>query len=718
MSKMAIWLELNATLKSKNLSEITHSTFHTVWNNHFANYKIHTSSAFSKCDECIEYRELLQRERRATERAVIIAKRAEHLRQQMSRRHQYYSARIRSQLDPKNHLTIIHDKMDQNKTWIPRMVEQPKSLSTKSNPLPISLTGMITHGRDPGSYAHYGLTGIWAGDPDFTVTSIAKCLRDLEEYRGDKSGHLGSVDLQEDCHVIFRHLLDQNAFVAAYLTPKNITVERFRGLKDGTGNIPISSPDQENEQASEASSSSSFKPLPKHLVLQMDNSAKDNKNQTMLAFSSDLVARGIFETVTMSFLMTGHTHEDIDAAFSKVSYRTKGKDIGTLPELMAEVWECMQEMHMVPSLITEVASYKAYIKRHKVKPITGHSLPVAFHFSMKNNKPIYQWKASINEPWMPENGRCIWVGDKVTNQLIIPVDDPFSKNMRNTYDKAHEVVPYIRKYIDHQLKGCTDETSEAYRVKFPLIQYWKNVADSLEGEFGPEENYNATAQIEDSEEGLPKLSYRFWPRTNHGTGYKFDIPSMEDHTLTEEHNDEMQDLEEELAQEMQGRNEMFVGRPSEKEKQAWNPIEMIKDGSFVCLNPDPDWEAAHGKGFFWIVKSFGQVQPAILIDGEQRPGFYAEWWRPKSQLAKPEEKTRYAKIFSTGQSWERDPGYDAPIWHKASSSMYSWVFTGKPENIQKNGLKVGKKVLDNVREYIRRLQAEESRKTLLAQGST
>ena len=78
MSKMAICLELNATLKSKNLSSVTHSTFHTMCNNHFANYKIHTSSAFSNCDNCIEYRELL-RERRATECAEIVAKRAKHL---------------------------------------------------------------------------------------------------------------------------------------------------------------------------------------------------------------------------------------------------------------------------------------------------------------------------------------------------------------------------------------------------------------------------------------------------------------------------------------------------------------------------------------------------------------------------------------------------------------------------------------------------------------
>src|SRR5450759_165075 len=79
---------------------------------------------------------------------------------------------------------------------------------------------------------------------------------------------------------------------------------------------------------------------------------------------------------------------------------------------------------------------------------------------------------------------------------------------------------------------------------------------------------------------------------------------------------------------------MFAGCPSEKEKQAWNPLKMIKDGSFVCLNPNADWEAAHKKELFWIVRSFSQVQPAILIDGKETTGFYAEWWRPKSQHSK------------------------------------------------------------------------------------
>ncbi|KAL3690046.1 hypothetical protein R1sor_016355 [Riccia sorocarpa] len=109
----------------------------------------------------------------------------------------------------------------------------------------------------------------------------------------------------------------------------------------------------------------SFKKLPPVFMLQMDNSAKDNKNVHVLAFCSELVIRGIFETVEIitkhvNFLMVGHTHEDVDALFSKVSTRTINKDVLTIPALMAEVWES-EMMHPVPMLLEEVADYKTYV---------------------------------------------------------------------------------------------------------------------------------------------------------------------------------------------------------------------------------------------------------------------------------------------------------------------------------------------------------------------
>ena len=93
-------------------------------------------------------------------------------------------------------------------------------------PLPISLTGMITHGRQPGMFAHYALTCIWPSDPDFTVTSIAKCLRDLESYTGDMSGHLG-VSLHEGTHPLFHRVLDLEPFKAQNL--RRDPIHEYRG---------------------------------------------------------------------------------------------------------------------------------------------------------------------------------------------------------------------------------------------------------------------------------------------------------------------------------------------------------------------------------------------------------------------------------------------------------------------------------------------------------
>ena len=46
--------------------------------------------------------------------------------------------------------------------------------------------------------------------------------------------------------------------------------------------------------------------------MQADNTVKDNKNQFVFAFFSDLVEKGLFQEIKFQFLMKGHTHEDID----------------------------------------------------------------------------------------------------------------------------------------------------------------------------------------------------------------------------------------------------------------------------------------------------------------------------------------------------------------------------------------------------------------------
>lgn len=56
--------------------------------------------------------------------------------------------------------------------------------------------------------------------------------------------------------------------------------------------------------------------LPTHCYLQADNAAAEGKNRWVLAFCFLLILWGLFETVTLSFLPPGHTHEDVDQDFS------------------------------------------------------------------------------------------------------------------------------------------------------------------------------------------------------------------------------------------------------------------------------------------------------------------------------------------------------------------------------------------------------------------
>ena len=77
-----------------------------------------------------------------------------------------------------------------------------------------------------------------------------------------------------------------------------------------------------------------FKPLPPHLLLQLDNATSDNNNHYLLIFLSLLIALGVFITVEVGFLLVGHTNEDIDGTYGRMSSNLKSKDIYSLAEMM------------------------------------------------------------------------------------------------------------------------------------------------------------------------------------------------------------------------------------------------------------------------------------------------------------------------------------------------------------------------------------------------
>ncbi|XP_046582541.1 uncharacterized protein LOC124289914, partial [Haliotis rubra] len=74
--------------------------------------------------------------------------------------------------------------------------------------------------------------------------------------------------------------------------------------------------------------------LPETLYLQADNSPKDNKNKTVLYFLALLVKLKIFKKVKLSFLMVGHTHEDVDQLFSVFARELRQKPAATRDALL------------------------------------------------------------------------------------------------------------------------------------------------------------------------------------------------------------------------------------------------------------------------------------------------------------------------------------------------------------------------------------------------
>jgi hypothetical protein len=55
----------------------------------------------------------------------------------------------------------------------------------------------------------------------------------------------------------------------------------------------------------------SRKHLPPVLILQLDNTSQENKNNRLFGFLAVLVEAGVFEEIIVNFLPVGHTHEGV-----------------------------------------------------------------------------------------------------------------------------------------------------------------------------------------------------------------------------------------------------------------------------------------------------------------------------------------------------------------------------------------------------------------------
>jgi len=106
--------------------------------------------------------------------------------------------------------------------------------------------------------------------------------------------------------------------------------------------------------------------LPPVMFLQLDNTTKQNKGRFLMAFLAYLVLMGVVKSAYINFLPVGHTHEDIDQFFSRLSLYLRKNNAPDVPALLDALTKCFLKYGKRPiaTAWTKVANISAYLGRY------------------------------------------------------------------------------------------------------------------------------------------------------------------------------------------------------------------------------------------------------------------------------------------------------------------------------------------------------------------
>lgn len=186
-------------------------------------------------------------------------------------------------------------------------------------------------------------------------------------------------------------------------------------------------------------------PLPPKLFVQLDNCSRENKNKYVLAYMELLVAYQVFDSVECGFLPVGHTHEDVDQAFSTTSSRLRVTNAITLSDL-----------HSVLRL-----SYGGQVHVQHMKRVANFSGLCDQTNCLRRIDKVTQWRyflfCSENDPEQPREKRLKSI--RSTSCYVKKNCDDVWENLYPAHSKA------LRAGI---LKSCPDiEDTPSLKVKCP-----------------------------------------------------------------------------------------------------------------------------------------------------------------------------------------------------------------------------------------------------------
>jgi hypothetical protein len=321
-----------------------------------------------------------------------------------------------------------------------------------------------------------------------------------------------------------------------------------------------------------------------------------------------LVAKGIFEEVFVSFLLVGHTHEDIDATFGRWSMKLHENDYSTVLLLMKSFMLVDPKSHkIIPSLIEEVPDFKDFINpfiaRGRDKFI-GHTRGQQFKFSMQDGEPIMQYKILCTDSlWKPDTSIKLWRIDANGKQMLLEGDplvvQPIA--MRNQDD----IIKGLTSFIKHWECLARKDPSGSYaRSHGDLIAYWKGVRDALKVTPPPR----------------PNLQNGFWLATR--------VQTSVNDTMTIDGI-----VREEFAQ-----DEPFIGPVGEQPRPSFRVARDVYEGYMLLVRPGD--EEIHVKPV-WVALALSD--PVLSISSKRFQHIRVQYFMPTS-------KTR--AVLETSASWD------------------------------------------------------------------
>tara|TARA_B110000503_G_scaffold134640_1_gene213953 strand:+ start:229 stop:1359 length:1131 start_codon:yes stop_codon:yes gene_type:complete len=217
--------------------------------------------------------------------------------------------------------------------------------------------------------------------------------------------------------------------------------------------------------------------LPSVLLLQLDNTTKQNKGRYLFGFLGMLVANGLFKKVLLAFLPVGHTHEDIDQAFSRLSIHLRMNNAFTREDMGEAVKRSYTFEGKTPSVYhwDTIANVRDFLEEYLVKEEEKVSSTAGlvnyrhFRFSMINGTPVVQCRPKMVEE--DDNSEIGWTGMvQDTNHTYLFPSEKGVPDLLEAFREGILPAAINRKSPDHEnLTTMKTKLFPALQLLFPYV---------------------------------------------------------------------------------------------------------------------------------------------------------------------------------------------------------------------------------------------------------